>query len=73
MQLLGRAATIGAFVKRGEDSGYTKISLRGDTPKEKIIIMRKIDARNKSEWLFNGKLFLCTWKSPTLVQAIMII
>ncbi|KAJ9558256.1 hypothetical protein OSB04_012870 [Centaurea solstitialis] len=54
-QILGRAATIGAFVKRGEDSGYTKISLRGDTPDEKIIIMRKIDARNKSEWLFNGK------------------
>lgn len=54
-QLLGRAATIGAFVKRGEESGYTKISLRGDTPDEKIIIMRKIDARNKSEWLFNGR------------------
>ncbi|KAL7618649.1 hypothetical protein Lser_V15G03887 [Lactuca serriola] len=54
-QLLGRAGTIGAFVKRGEESGYTKITLRGDTPNEKIIITRKIDSRNKSEWLFNGK------------------
>ncbi|GKB24771.1 structural maintenance of chromosomes protein 5 [Tanacetum coccineum] len=54
-QLLGRAGSVGAFVKRGEDSGYTKITLRGDTPDEKIIIMRKIDARNKSEWLYNGR------------------
>lgn len=54
-QLLGRAGTVGAFVKRGEDSGYTKITLRGDTPNEKLIITRKIDSRNKSEWLFNGK------------------
>nr|XP_043611222.1 structural maintenance of chromosomes protein 5 [Erigeron canadensis] len=54
-QLLGRAATIGAFVKRGEESGYTKITLRGDTLDEKIIIMRKIDARNKSDWLYNGR------------------
>lgn len=54
-QLLGRAATIGAFVKRGEDSGYTKITLRGDTPDEKIIITRKIDARNRSEWQHNGR------------------
>ncbi|KAK1413281.1 hypothetical protein QVD17_35052 [Tagetes erecta] len=54
-QLLGRAATIGAFVKRGEESGYTKITLRGNTPEEKIIITRKIDARNRSEWLHNGR------------------
>nr|GMD59559.1 structural maintenance of chromosomes protein 5 [Ipomoea batatas] len=55
-QLLGRASSIGAFVKRGEDNGYIKISLRGDTKEEVITIMRKIDAKNKSEWLFNGKL-----------------
>ncbi|PWA51844.1 structural maintenance of chromosomes protein 5 [Artemisia annua] len=54
-QLLGRAGSVGAFVKRGAESGYTKITLRGDTPDEKIIIMRKIDARNKSEWLYNGR------------------
>ncbi|KAM7472541.1 hypothetical protein LguiA_010724 [Lonicera macranthoides] len=54
-QLLGRASTVGAYVKRGEESGYIKISLRGDTKVEKITIMRKIDTRNKSEWLFNGK------------------
>lgn len=54
-QLLGRAGSVGAFVKRGAESGYTKITLRGDTPDEKIIIMRKIDVRNKSEWLYNGR------------------
>ena len=44
-------------MKRGEESGYIKISLRGDTEEEQITIMRKIDTRNKSEWLFNGKIF----------------
>jgi structural maintenance of chromosomes protein 5 len=41
-------------VKRGEESGYIKISLRGDTADEKIVITRKIDTRNKSEWMLNG-------------------
>lgn len=54
-QLLGRATSIGAYVKRGEESGYIKISLRGDTKEEHLTIMRKIDTRNKSEWFFNGK------------------
>ncbi|KAH9774374.1 Structural maintenance of chromosomes protein 5 [Citrus sinensis] len=52
-QLLGRATSIGAYVKRGEESGYIKISLRGDTKEEHLTIMRKIDTRNKSEWFFN--------------------
>lgn len=55
-QLLGRATSIGAYVKRGESSGYIKISLRGEAKDEPVIIVRKIDTRNKSEWLFNGKL-----------------
>ncbi|PSS26478.1 Structural maintenance of chromosomes protein [Actinidia chinensis var. chinensis] len=54
-QLLGRASSVGAFVKRGEETGYIKISLRGNTKEERLTIMRKIDTRNKSEWLFNGK------------------
>ncbi|VFR02321.1 unnamed protein product [Cuscuta campestris] len=54
-QLLGRASSIGAFVKRGEDSGYIKILLRGDSKEETLNITRKIDAKNKSEWLSNGK------------------
>ncbi|KAL7259206.1 hypothetical protein ACSBR1_005158 [Camellia fascicularis] len=54
-QLLGRASSIGAFVKRGEERGYIKISLRGNTKEEQLTITRKIDTRNKSEWLFNGK------------------
>lgn len=53
-QLLGRATSVGAYVKRGEDSGYVKISLRGNTSKENFTIFRKIDTRNKSEWMFNG-------------------
>ncbi|KAK6933847.1 RecF/RecN/SMC, N-terminal, partial [Dillenia turbinata] len=55
-QLLGRASSIGAYVKRGEESGHIKISLRGSTKEEKITITRRIDTRNKSEWLFNGKM-----------------
>lgn len=55
-QLLGRASSVGAFVKRGEESGYIKISLRGETKEEHLAITRRIDTRNKSEWLFNGKL-----------------
>lgn len=54
LKLLGRATSIGAYVKRGEESGYIKISLRGDTEEEHLTIMRKIDTRNKSEWFFNG-------------------
>jgi chromosome segregation ATPase len=53
-QLLGRATSVGAYVKRGEDSGYVKISLRGNTREENLTIFRKIDTRNKSEWMFNG-------------------
>lgn len=41
-------------MKRGEESGYIKISLRGDTAEEKIMITRKIDTHNKSEWVLNG-------------------
>lgn len=57
-QLLGRASSVGAYVKRGEESGYVKISLKGDTKEEQLTIMRRIDTRNKSEWLFNGKITL---------------
>ncbi|CAA2952068.1 structural maintenance of chromosomes 5 [Olea europaea subsp. europaea] len=55
-QLLGRASSVGAYVKRGEESGYIKISLRGESKEERITITRKIYTRNKTEWLFNGKM-----------------
>lgn len=42
-------------MKRGEESGYIKISLRGETKEDQLTILRKIDTRNKSEWIFNGK------------------
>ncbi|CDP20941.1 unnamed protein product [Coffea canephora] len=54
-QVLGRATSIGAYVKRGEESGYIKITLRGENKGEKITITRKIDVHNKSEWILNGK------------------
>ena len=54
MQILGRASSVGAFVKRGEVAGHVKISIRGDTPDDMICITRKIDTKNKSEWLLNG-------------------
>lgn len=54
-QLLGRATSVGAYVKRGENAGFIKITLRGNAEGEQMTIMRKIDTQNKSEWLFNGK------------------
>ncbi|KAH6782870.1 structural maintenance of chromosomes 5 [Perilla frutescens var. hirtella] len=53
--ILGRAGKIGAYVKRGEESGYIKIYLRGVSKQDQIIITRNINIHDKSEWLFNGK------------------
>ncbi|KAK2440249.1 structural maintenance of chromosomes protein [Trifolium repens] len=55
-QLLGRATRIGLYVKRGEQSGFIKITLRGDNKEDHITIMRKINTRNKSEWFLNGNI-----------------
>lgn len=55
-QLLGRATSIQAYVKRGEDSGHIKITLRGDHKEDHITIMRKINTSNKSEWVLNGNI-----------------
>lgn len=52
--MLGRASNIGDYVKRGEESGWIKISLRGNKAGETITITRKIDRQNKSEWQLNG-------------------
>ncbi|KAL3686437.1 hypothetical protein R1sor_009011 [Riccia sorocarpa] len=54
-QLLGRATMIGDYVKRGEESGRTKISLRGNSFDEAVVITRKINTRNKSDWLLNER------------------
>ena len=45
-------------MKRGEETGYIKISLRGNTKEERLTIMRKTDMCSKLEWLFNGMLFV---------------
>lgn len=54
MQLLGRATSIGDYVKRGEVSGSIKITLQDQNPDKKISITRKINKQNKSEWLLEG-------------------
>ncbi|RYQ95242.1 hypothetical protein Ahy_B08g090309 isoform A [Arachis hypogaea] len=54
--LLGRATSVGAYVKRGEESGSIKITLRGNNKDECIAITRKINTNNKSEWLLNGNI-----------------
>ncbi|KAL2636129.1 hypothetical protein R1flu_007608 [Riccia fluitans] len=54
-QLLGRATMIGDFVKRGEESGWTKISLRGNSANEAVVITRRINIRNKSDWSLNDR------------------
>ncbi|KAK2386251.1 structural maintenance of chromosomes protein [Trifolium repens] len=55
-KLLGRATRIGLYVKRGEVSGFFKITLRGDNKEDHITIMRKINTSNKSEWFLNGNI-----------------
>uniref|UniRef100_A0A0E0MGI2 Uncharacterized protein n=1 Tax=Oryza punctata TaxID=4537 RepID=A0A0E0MGI2_ORYPU len=52
--VLRRASSVGAFVKRGEESGHVNISLRGNTPEHIIRITRKIGTNNKSEWQLDG-------------------
>ncbi|XP_026451778.1 structural maintenance of chromosomes protein 5-like [Papaver somniferum] len=54
-KLLGRASKIGAYVKRGETSGFIKITLNGDRMGESITITRNIYTDNKSEWMINDK------------------
>ncbi|KAJ7548526.1 hypothetical protein O6H91_07G015000 [Diphasiastrum complanatum] len=54
-QLLGRAGSIGDYVRRGEESGWIKISLRGNLPSETVTITRRINKQNRSEWLLNGR------------------
>ena len=60
-------------MKRGEDSGHIKITLRGDHKEEQITIMRKINTSNKSEWVLNGGIsdtYLKFWISPLYVNFI---
>ena len=45
---------IGDYVRRGEESGWIKITLQDRNPDSKICITRKINKQNKSEWLLEG-------------------
>jgi structural maintenance of chromosomes protein 5 len=55
--LLGRATSVAEFVKRGEESGHIKITLRGEHKEDHITIMPKISISNKSEWFLKGGIF----------------
>ena len=50
-------------MKRGEEFGYIKITLRGEAEEKPICITRKIDTSNKSEWLLNGKAIILILES----------
>ncbi|KAJ8451445.1 hypothetical protein Cgig2_017836 [Carnegiea gigantea] len=52
---MSRAGSVGAYVKRGEESGHIKITVRGDSREEQICITRKIDTTSKSGWLLKGR------------------
>jgi hypothetical protein len=66
IQLLGRASSIGDYVKRGEESGWVKVSLCGHSPGQTIKITRKINKQSKSEWIIEGTLLLPCYTSPSL-------
>ena len=53
--MLGRASNIGDYVKRGEESGWVKLTLRGASPGQILVITRKINKQNKSDWLLDGE------------------
>ena len=54
--LLGRAGSLGDFVKRGEESAYTEITLRGREVGRPIVVRRdfKNRAGGQSVWKLNG-------------------
>ncbi|KAI4988646.1 hypothetical protein ZWY2020_035886 [Hordeum vulgare] len=52
--ILGRASSVRAFVKRGEESDHVRLSLRSQSQASDIHITRKVDTNNKSEWLLDG-------------------
>ncbi|KAE8781898.1 structural maintenance of chromosomes protein 5 [Hordeum vulgare] len=52
--ILGRSSSVGAFVKRGEESDHVRLSLRSQAQASDIHITGKIDTNNKSEWLLDG-------------------
>jgi hypothetical protein len=53
-------------VKRGEESGWVKVSLCGHSPGQTIKITRKINKQSKSEWIIEGTLLLPYYISPSL-------
>lgn len=53
-QLLGRAAIVGDFVKRGEDSGWIRITLQGRIFGDLTSITCTINKPNKCTWVLKG-------------------
>ncbi|KAK9458118.1 hypothetical protein V1511DRAFT_491802 [Dipodascopsis uninucleata] len=54
-EILGRAKSIGEFVKEGKPFGLVEIMLKGQLGEADPIIQRTIHRDNISEWLLNGK------------------
>lgn len=55
-KLLGRAGSLGDFVKRGEESAWTEVTLRGRRVGEPIVVRREFKNRDggASTWKING-------------------
>ena len=54
LQLLGRSPTIGDYVKKGEDEGFTEIVLSKDTAGGRITIRRTMKKEGTSSWKINS-------------------
>ena len=54
-KLLGRSSELKEFVKRGEESGYSEITLRGVDPDRPTVVKREIKRKDgSSRWWLNG-------------------
>ena len=55
VQLLGRADRISDFVRKGEEHGYTEITLSKGEGRRPLTIKRLMNSvDNSSKWLLNG-------------------
>eukprot|EP00854_Cymbomonas_tetramitiformis_P016509 gene16509-19603_t len=53
-KLLGRGDRFTDFIRRGEESAETEVTLRTDDPDRPLVVYRKIKADNSSDWRLNG-------------------
>jgi hypothetical protein len=65
-QLLGRAAQVGDYVRRGADWGSVKLTFRGQEPGSTITVYRQIHKNNNSKWQLNGETLDCLTRKVDL-------